>query len=85
MPVPAVAEPIWSKPGETRWTTTATRAELRTDRVSGAQFLHAVWDASSGPKVLELISTVSTQNRAADLSQPGQTPHLAADQRALYT
>ena len=85
IPVPSVSQDDWMKPGETDWTTTANAAEIRTDPVSGAKFLDARWDAETGPRVIELVSTVSTQNRSADLSQPRDVPPLSEEDRALYT
>ncbi|WP_372837012.1 transglutaminase domain-containing protein [Puniceibacterium confluentis] len=85
VPVPSVSEPDWMAPGVASWTTTADQAELRTDPVSGARFVHAVWEASAATRVLDLSATVATQNRAADLSVAGAADPLSAAERALYT
>ncbi|MFZ7090017.1 transglutaminase-like domain-containing protein [Primorskyibacter sp. 2E233] len=85
VPVPALAEPIWTKPGENRWTTTSEQAALVTDAEKGAQFVHAVWPEGDSPAVLEVVSVVSTQNRAVDLSQPGGAAALPDADRARLT
>lgn len=85
VPVPSVSEQDWMRFEPSRWTTNAAQSELRTDPLSGAQFVHALWDDAGEPRVLELTSTVATQNRHTDLSAPGDTPPLSADDRALYT
>ncbi|TKA97171.1 transglutaminase domain-containing protein [Cereibacter changlensis] len=83
-PVPSVTEAGWMKAGESRWTTNAAEAGLKTDPVYGAAFVHAVFPASDAPAVLEIVSTVSTQDRAADLSSPGAATPLTEAERALY-
>ena len=85
IPVPAVSEPGWMKPGESRWTTSANAAGLSTDPANGAEFLHAIWSKGGGARVIELTSTVSTQSRRADLSQPREVTPLSEAERARYT
>ena len=84
VPVPSHSDPLWSKPGETSWTSTAENVDLVTDPVSGAAMVHAVWPAGDGAATLEVVSTVSTQGRKADLDHPGDATLTAAD-RAEYT
>ncbi len=73
------------KPGGSRWTTTASTAKVLRDPRSGARFLRAEWHRGSGQKVVELVSTVSAQGRAADLDRPDGARPLSAEQRELFT
>ncbi|CUH80793.1 transglutaminase-like domain-containing protein [Tropicibacter naphthalenivorans] len=84
VPVASVNEAAWMTSGEASWTGNADEVSLKTDPVSGAQFVHAVWAAHDAP-VLEVTTSVRTQDRAVDLSQPGETPALSDADRALYT
>ncbi|MGY9048888.1 hypothetical protein P775_16115 [Puniceibacterium antarcticum] len=86
VPLPAVDQAGWSKPGATQWTTTADRAEVVSNPETGVMMLHAEWDAgNTKAKVLDLVNTVSAQSRDTDLSKPGETPDLSAEERTLYT
>ncbi len=85
VPVSAVSEEGWMRPGENDFTTSANDARIMTDASGEATFLHARWGAGPTPKELELTSTFSTQSRSATLSQPGDTPALSSEDRALYT
>jgi transglutaminase-like putative cysteine protease len=84
VPVPSIHAEDWSRPGETTWTGTATRASLETDAATGAQFVHAVWEPGTGPATLEVVSSAETQDRAvpgarsvAPLSDEERARHLA--------
>ncbi|SNR24761.1 transglutaminase-like domain-containing protein [Puniceibacterium sediminis] len=85
VPLPAVDEAGWMTPGATDWTTNADRAEIVTNPDNGVAMLHAEWDAGTSDKVLDLVNTISAQGRDTDLTQPGQTPELSAQERTLYT
>lgn len=85
VPVPSVTEADWMRAGDTTWTTNAANATLTRDPVYGAALVHATWEAGDAPAMLEVISTVSTQDRAADLSAPGTPAPLSEADRGLYT
>lgn len=85
VPVPSVTEHGWSKAGETRWITNADQSALSADPVYGAGFVQASWTAGDEPAVIELVSTASAQDRAADLSAPAGTAAISDAERALYT
>ncbi len=84
VPVPSVTEGDWQRAGETDWTGDAAEARIATV-TGGARCVHATWPAGKGEAVLEVRSTVETQDRAVDLSQPGTPTPLGAEERALYT
>jgi transglutaminase-like putative cysteine protease len=83
VPVPVVDEDSWMRPGETTWTSTAKHAERGIDPESGAAFIHAAWEAGTGPRLLKVTSVVETQDRAKDFADTGAT--LSEADRALYT
>ena len=85
VPVPTITEPDWMEALESSWTTTADRAELKTDPENGASFVHASWDEGEGERVLDLTSVVATRDRAKNLSRPGQATSLSEQERAYYT
>ncbi|WBL33181.1 transglutaminase-like domain-containing protein [Sinirhodobacter sp. HNIBRBA609] len=85
VPVPSVNEDGWMKPGALSWTTSAESADIKTDPVSGARFLHAQWAAADAPRTLEIVATVATRDRATDFAQTGTAPALSEEDRALYT
>ncbi|NDV00388.1 transglutaminase-like domain-containing protein [Pseudoroseicyclus tamaricis] len=70
VPVPSLEAELWARPGETTFTTTAAEAELVDDPAQRIRFVHAVWEAGDEPAVLEVVSTISMQDRAVDLSSP---------------
>ena len=85
LPVPAVQEGAWMKPGFATWTTTADDARLLSDPETGARFVHAIWNGNDGPRTLEVSTTVATRDRATDLSHPTSNVPLTPSERARYT
>lgn len=65
LPVPQLATG-WQRTVENTWSGNATRAAIVTDPASGAQMLHAEFDASVDAPQLELVSRVQTRNRVID-------------------
>ncbi|WP_202900390.1 transglutaminase-like domain-containing protein [Parvularcula oceani] len=85
VPVPAVSEPGWMRPGEMVWRTDAAQAALKTDARTGARFVHAVWPAGDAPATLEVTSMAATQSRSVDLTQPRPHPPLSPAERSRFT
>ena len=85
VPVPAVHEDAWMKPGVATWTTTADDARLHTDPATGAGFVHAIWTGNDGPRTLEVTATVATRDRSVDLAHPTLDVPLTPRERAHYT
>ena len=84
VPVAALEADDWQRPEAPEWTTTADTAELKTDPSSGAQFLHATWQAGDTPRTLELSIRVATRDRAVDLSAPRDDAQLSEADRTRY-
>ncbi len=88
IPVPSVNEADWFRSGESKWTSNGN-AQLKRDAKYGAGFVHVEWDESQKSPVVEITSSVATQDRFVDLGKAGKGPALAqalsdAD-RKLYT
>jgi transglutaminase-like putative cysteine protease len=84
VPVPSVNEANWFKSADSTWTTNAKSASLVRDPKYGAAFVHARWESASSA-VIEVASKISTQDRAVDLSKPGNAAALSDADRKLYT
>lgn len=85
VPVPAVNEKDWFKSNGSQWTTNG-KAALARDPKYGAEMLHVEWVASEKTPVVEVVSKISTQDRAVDLSKPSKaTDTLSAADRKLNT
>jgi len=84
VPVPSVNESDWFKSGESTWTTNGASAALAKDAKYNAAFVHARWDGAQSA-VIEVTSKVSAQDRAVDLSRPGNAAALSDADRKLYT
>src|SRR5882724_10685979 len=82
VPVPSVNEAAWFKSGESSWSTSG-KATLVADPKYGARFVHAQW-ADGEAAVIEVASRFSTQDRAVDLTKPGNAT-LSDAERKLYT
>ena len=74
---------VRSEPSE--WSTNAAAATVVQDGKYGAQILHARWDGGERVPTLEVVSTVTTQDRAIDFDKPGGVTALSDAERALYT
>jgi transglutaminase-like putative cysteine protease len=83
VPLPSVNEAEWFKSSESTWTTNG-HAEIATDAKSGARMLHVEWASTEKAPVVEVLSAVSTRDRASDPKQPGSAT-LAATDRKRYT
>ncbi len=84
VPLPSYTADSWFKPGENRWKTNATTAEVVADPHYGARMLHLVWaDGEAAPQV-EITSTIATRDRATDLKKPGTVAPLSAGDRSLF-
>lgn len=84
IPLPAFSEPTWIKPEGSSWRTNAASAEIVKDPKYGAEFLHVVWKEGESAPAIELISKVSAQDRAVDLTKPRGMQTLSDTDHKLY-
>lgn len=84
VPLPGFQADQWNRPEGNRWTTNAPIAHLERDAQSGANMLYVEWDAGQTEPELELVSQISTRDRAIDLSQRISATPLTNAERALY-
>ena len=84
IPVPSV-ETDWFKSGDSTWTTNAQSATLKRDPKFGVRLVHAEWAEGEAAPTIDVISRISTQDRAIDLSKPGTSVALSEEDRRLYT
>lgn len=82
IPVPAHADPLWTIPGDTTWTGNADTVKQVMSEDGSHGFIHATWDASDTPAVLEVTSDVRTRDRHSGLSG---TAALSEEERARAT
>ncbi len=85
IPLPALAQPAWIRPQQTRRKTNATTATVQRDAASGTQMLYAQWASSAATPAIELVSRVATRDRTIDFKKPGAVTDLTAAERARYT
>lgn len=83
VPVPAVNEAAWFKSLGSEWTTNGA-AKLGRDPKYGAEFVHAEWKDGEKAPVIQVVSKISTRDRAIDLAKPGNAA-LSAAERKHYT
>jgi transglutaminase-like putative cysteine protease len=81
IPVPSVTAE-YQTPGENRWSGTAKTMRLVDDGKYGAQMLYAEFADGDKAPVVEVVSTVRTQDRALDWSKPRPVSESAATLRA---
>ncbi len=70
IPLPSVNEKDWFKSENSTWNTNG-KATLVRDPKYGAEMLHVEWAAGEKAPLVEVTSKVSAQDRAVDLSKPG--------------
>lgn len=85
IPVPGFDESDWMRPGATTWETNATSAAIMRAGDWGVKILYAQWNEPPSKARITVTSTVSTSDRAVNLSRPGNPTALAADEYRLYT
>jgi transglutaminase-like putative cysteine protease len=83
IPVPCV-ETDWFKSGDSTWTTNAQAATLKRDSKSGVNMVHAEWREGETAPSIDVVSRVSTQDRAVDLSKPGNPVPLSDEDRQRH-
>ena len=84
MPVPSVNEADWFKSLGSQWTGNGS-AELVRDPKYGIGMLHVEWTDGEASPAIEVISKISTRDRAVDLSKPGSaTTALGRRPQALH-
>ena len=85
-PAAAFDAPGWNRPLGTSWTGNADFAEIVRDPAYGAQFVHLAWRAGSSGRRAEIVSRVSTRDRAVDIrAGKGDPAVVSPEERALYT
>jgi transglutaminase-like putative cysteine protease len=85
VPLPSVNEVDWFRSLGSTWKTNAEAAQAVRDPKHGAEMLHVAWASGETAPVVEVTSRVSTRDRAADISKPGNAPPLSEAERRLYT
>lgn len=85
VPLPSFDDAAWMRPGDSSWSGNAGKAARQADPVYGAAMVMAEWAAGTAAPKLEVVSRISTRDRAVDLGKPGQVAPLPAAERALYT
>jgi transglutaminase-like putative cysteine protease len=71
IPLPSVNQTGWFKSNGSRWTTNGAATQAR-DSYYGAEMLHVEWAEGEKAPMVEVTSKISTQDRAVDLSKPGE-------------
>ena len=86
LPVPTHVQSEYQRPGANAWKGNFSRAGVFREPLYGCEAVYAQWDAPAAdrPMEIELTSTVSVRDRAADLDKPGQKSAADADEIALY-
>jgi hypothetical protein len=84
VPVPAVNEADWFKSLGSQWNGNGS-AELVRDPKYGSALVHVEWKDGEASPAIEVISKISTRDRAVDLSKPGSARPLPAADHKLYT
>lgn len=84
VPVPAVNEADWFRSLGSQWTTNGT-ASLKRDTKYGAEFVHVEWKDGEAAPAIQVVSKMSTRDRAADLTRGGNVPALSDAARRHYT
>ncbi len=84
VPVPTVNEAGWFKSLGSEWTSNG-KAALAREPKYGAQFVHVEWKDGDTVPVLQVTSKISTRDRAADLSKPGDVKPLSPGEYKFYT
>jgi transglutaminase-like putative cysteine protease len=85
IPIPAIAQPNWIRPGQSKWKTNASTVAIHRDPGWSAPMVYAQWAASSAIPSLEIVGRVATRDRAVDLKKPGSVADLSPADRARYT
>lgn len=84
VPVPAVNEADWFKSLGSEWTSNG-KAELVRDPKHGSELVHVEWKDGESKPTIEVISRISSRDRAVDLSKRGNAPALSAAEQKFYT
>jgi len=85
IPLPSVNQKAWIRSDGSQWTTNG-KAALARDPRYGAEMLHVAWTAGQEAPVVEVTSRISTQDRAVDLTRPGNPSiDLGAAERKFNT
>lgn len=84
LPLPAVEDPLWSRPMGDRWSGNARVMRAYREEKYGAQMIYAEWDEAELAPLLEVVSRVALRDRAVDFSKPNGARLSDAEYR-LYT
>ena len=74
----------WNRPEGNRWTTNAKVARLDRDPASGTGLLYLEWDANEAKPQAEIISLISTRDRASNLDASAKAVPLTRAERERY-
>jgi transglutaminase-like putative cysteine protease len=70
VPLPSVNQDAWIKALGSTWTSNGEATLVRNPHY-GAEMLHVTWSAKEDAPVVEVTSTIATQDRAVDLTRSG--------------
>ncbi|MBB5702170.1 transglutaminase-like putative cysteine protease [Ochrobactrum daejeonense] len=84
VPVAGFNADDWNRPEGNRWTTNAKQARLDRDPHSGAGMLYLEWDAGEAAPRAEIVSLVSTRDRASDMDASAKAVPLTRAERERY-
>ncbi|MGZ5828295.1 MAG: transglutaminase-like domain-containing protein [Xanthobacteraceae bacterium] len=82
IPVPSVNEKDWFTSAGSEWSSNG-KATLYRDLKYGAEMVHVEWTSGEKAPVVEIISKISTRDRAIDLSKPGTPAPLTDADRKI--
>jgi transglutaminase-like putative cysteine protease len=85
IPVPFLYQAEWFRAEASQCSTNAQSARLVRGGKYDAQMLHLQWSVDEQVPVAEVVSTVTTRDRAIDFSKPIRAKPLSESERALYT
>ena len=85
VPVPHLYEAEWFRAEASQCSTNAKSARLVRGGKYDAQMLHLQWSADERAPLAEVVSTITTRDRAIDFNKPGKVTPLSESDRALYT
>ncbi len=84
VPLAGLRADEWNRPDGNRWTSNAGIARVERDARSGTDMLYLEWKAGQAEPTAQVVSVVSTLDRAVDLSKPGNAPALTPAEREKY-
>jgi len=83
IPIPSFTGDDWMRPGETTWNSAGGKVARAAD--SGAEMLHASWEAGETAPSIAVVSRFSGRDRAVAIDRPGAAAELSPEMRERYT